>query len=80
MTSLAAQKHRIAHRGVLREGAFADIVVFDPDTIEDIATYAEPRQYPRGITHVLVNGALAVRDGVQTDARPGRFLPRGVSS
>jgi N-acyl-D-amino-acid deacylase len=80
MTSLAAQKHRIADRGVLREGAFADVVVFDPDTIEDIATYAEPRQYPRGIAHVIVNGALAVRDGVQTDARPGRFLPRGVAS
>jgi N-acyl-D-amino-acid deacylase len=79
MTSLAAHKHRIADRGVLREGAFADIVVFNPDTIEDIATYAEPRQYPRGIAHVIVNGTVVVRNGAQTDARPGRFLHRSAA-
>lgn len=76
MTSLAAEKHRLADRGVLRAGAFADVVVFDPDTVEDVATYAEPRQYPRGIAHVVVNGELAVRDGVQTGAGAGRFLRR----
>ena len=76
MTSLPAAKHRVHERGELREGWFADVVVFDPETIEDIATYAEPRQYPRGIDHVVVNGAVAVRGGTQTDARAGRMLRR----
>jgi N-acyl-D-aspartate/D-glutamate deacylase len=50
--------------------------VFDTDTIEDVATYAEPRQYPKGIAHVIVNGQVAVEDGRQTDARAGRMLRR----
>jgi N-acyl-D-amino-acid deacylase len=76
MTSLPAKKHRLGKRGVLAAGWAADIVVFDPDTIEDVATYAEPRQYPKGIAHVVVNGQVAVEDGRQTDARPGRMLRR----
>ncbi len=50
------------------------MVIFDPATIADIATYSEPRQYPAGIGHVIVNGAVAVADGRQTDARAGRML------
>ncbi len=78
MTSLPAKKHRLADRGVLEPGRFADLVVFDPDTIADIATYEDPRQYPPGITHVIVNGEFAVEDGRQTDARPGRMLRRSA--
>jgi N-acyl-D-amino-acid deacylase len=77
MTSLPAAKHRVHERGELREGWFADLVVFDPETVADVATYAEPRQYPRGISHVIVNGSLTVSGGVQTDARAGRMLRRG---
>ena len=71
MTSLPARKHRLEDRGVLQPGAFADIVVFDPETIADIATYAEPRQYPAGIEHVIVNGAVAVERRA-ADRRPRR--------
>ncbi len=77
MTSLPAKKHRLHQRGVLHPGWFADIVVFDQATIEDVATYAEPRQYPRGIEHVIVNGKIAVEGGTQTDAGAGRMLRRG---
>ncbi|HXK34750.1 MAG TPA: D-aminoacylase, partial [Dehalococcoidia bacterium] len=76
MTSLPARKHRIAERGVLREGWHADLVVFDPEAIADVATYEEPRQYPAGIAHVIVNGELAVESGRQTGARAGRMLRR----
>jgi len=76
MTSLPATKHRIAERGELRPGCFADVVVFDPDTIADVATYADPRQYPTGIDYVVVNGAVVVERGAQTSARPGRMLRR----
>jgi len=79
MTSLPARKHRIAERGELRPGWFADIVIFDPGTVADIATYQEPRQYPAGIDCVVVNGQVVARDGRQTDARPGRMLRRGQS-
>ena len=74
MTSLPANKHRIHNRGVLEAGAFADVVVFDPEAIEDVATYAEPRQYPAGIDYVIVNGGVVAAGGAQTDARPGRML------
>src|SRR3990172_1278609 len=74
MTSLPARKHLLRDRGELRPGAFADVVVFNPETIADIATYAEPRQYPAGIEYVLVNGAVAVEQGRQTDAPAGRML------
>jgi N-acyl-D-amino-acid deacylase len=78
MTSLPAAKHRIKDRGVLRPGCFADIVVFDPTAIADVATYAEPRQYPTGIDYVIVNGEVAAERGAQTAARAGRALRRGA--
>jgi N-acyl-D-aspartate/D-glutamate deacylase len=77
MTSLPAQRFGLHDRGGLREGLAADIVVFDPDTIADRATYEEPRQYPAGIEYVIVNGAIAAEHGKQTAARAGRLLRRG---
>jgi len=74
MTSAVTTRLHIQDRGLLREGMFADIVIFDPDTIEDRATFDEPHQLSVGIHHVLVNGVPVVRNGVHTDATPGRAL------
>ena len=76
MTSLPASRLKFADRGRLAVGMKADITVFDPRDIRDVATYAEPHQYPTGISHVLVNGRFAIRDGVQTDALSGQVLRR----
>lgn len=77
MTSLPARKHRLAERGELRPGWFADLVVFDPATVADSATYQEPRQHPLGIRHVIVNGRVVVDEGVHTGASAGRVLRGG---
>jgi N-acyl-D-aspartate/D-glutamate deacylase len=74
MTSLPAAHFGFKDRGVVREGAAADLVVFDPARVRDRATYAAPHAAPDGIVHVLVNGAIVVRDGRQTEARPGAVL------
>lgn len=74
MTSVPAGRLGLRDRGVLRKGALADVVIFDPATVADVATYAEPAQHPVGIQHVVVNGRLAVRDGVETGERAGRLL------
>jgi N-acyl-D-amino-acid deacylase len=76
MTGFPATKFRLRDRGFIRTGYYADLVLFDPATIIDTATYAAPRQYPRGIRHVFVNGIQVVRDGQHTGARPGRALRR----
>lgn len=76
MTSLPAQRLRLADRGVLRVGAVADIAVFNPDKIVDRATFENPHQYPVGIEHVLVNGRVAVESGVVKGERHGRLLRR----
>ncbi len=68
----------IHDRGLLRPGLAADIVVFDPATIRSNATYDEPRQFPEGIDHVIVNGTLVVRDGEHTGATPGRAIRLGI--
>lgn len=78
MTSLPAAKHRLRDRGVLRPGAWADIVIFDPDAVADVATYQEPRRYPSGIDYVIVNGEVAAQEGQQTAARAGRVLRRNA--
>src|SRR5690606_9577696 len=66
-------------RGRLRVGAVADVVVFDPETVADRATFTDPFQYPVGIPHVIVNGSFAVRDGDQTTSRTGRSVrPTGA--
>lgn len=77
MTSLPAKKFRLAERGEIREGYWADLVVFDPATVADIATYEEPHQYPAGIPHVLVNGELVIENGVPVRSSAGQVLRRG---
>jgi N-acyl-D-aspartate/D-glutamate deacylase len=74
MTSLAARQLRIADRGTLKEGYFADVVVFDSLTVSDVATFERPHQYPTGISAVIVNGTVTVRDGRHTSSRAGRAL------
>jgi N-acyl-D-amino-acid deacylase len=74
MTSLAASRVGIMDRGILRPGMMADIVVFDPGTIEDKATYNDPLHYSAGVKHVFVNGRPVVFDGQLTEERPGRAL------
>jgi N-acyl-D-aspartate/D-glutamate deacylase len=78
MTGLAARKFQLTDRGELRAGAFADVVVFDPATVADAATFDDPHRPALGIHHVLVNGSAVVRDGEPTGARPGRPLRRGA--
>jgi N-acyl-D-amino-acid deacylase len=77
MTSMPAARLGLADRGRLVDGLVADLVVFDPATVRANATYHEPRQFPDGIDHVIVNGRHVVEYGVTTGARPGRALRRG---
>lgn len=77
MTSLPAGNLGLRDRGLLAPGNYADIVVFDPDTVGDHATYEEPHQYATGVRHVVVNGRTALADGVPTGNLPGRALRRG---
>jgi N-acyl-D-amino-acid deacylase len=74
MTSLPATNLGLHERGMLKEGYFADVVVFDPKSIADRATYEKPHQYAVGVVHVLVNGVQVLKDGKHTGARPGRAL------
>ncbi len=74
MTSSVADRLGLRRRGQLREGMFADIVVFDPETVSDRATFHDPHQLSVGIEHVWVNGAAVVTDGEHTGATPGRFV------
>ena len=74
MTSLAASRAGIMDRGILRPGMLADIVVFDPKTIEDVATYSDPLHYSVGVKFVFVNGRPVVWDGSITQERSGRAL------
>jgi N-acyl-D-amino-acid deacylase len=74
MTGAPAARLGLRQRGTLRDGAYADVVVFDPATIRSEATYDEPRRYPVGIEHVLVNGTLVVDGGRHTGATPGRGI------
>jgi N-acyl-D-amino-acid deacylase len=74
MTSQAADRTNLADRGILRPGMKADIVVFDPDKIRDVATYEDPHHFSEGISNVVVNGVPVMKDGVMTDSLPGRVL------
>ncbi|MDY7011793.1 MAG: D-aminoacylase [Planctomycetota bacterium] len=74
MTSMSAQKIGLTGRGVLEEGAFADIAVFNPETVADRATYENPHQYPDGIPYVLVNGRVVVENGDYTGELAGKVL------
>lgn len=76
MTQLNAAQLGIADRGVLRRGAFADIVIFDPEVVIDRATMREPTLTATGFHMVMVNGQVVYRDGARTEARPGRIVKR----
>jgi N-acyl-D-aspartate/D-glutamate deacylase len=76
VTSLPARKFRLRDRGVLKDGACADIVVLDPETVTDKGDQLNPRRYPEGIEHVIVNGTIVVKNSKHTGARPGRILYR----
>jgi dihydroorotase/N-acyl-D-amino-acid deacylase len=75
-TSVPAARLGLADRGVVRPGAFADLVVFDPAIVRDEASYVEPVRHPSGIDHVIVNGRPAILSGSETGERPGRLLRR----
>jgi N-acyl-D-amino-acid deacylase len=74
LSALPAANLGLARRGRLAPGYFADVMVFDPATVADRATYEHPHQYAVGVRHVVVNGTPALRDGAVTPARPGRFV------
>jgi N-acyl-D-amino-acid deacylase len=74
LTSLPADVLSIADRGRLRPGAFADIVIFDPQTFQDHSTYEKPMQYATGMSDVFINGKLALKDGIPTGVATGRVL------
>lgn len=74
LAALPSQTLKIQGRGMLKEGYFADIVVFDPAKIQDHATFEKPHQYATGVRHVFVNGVQVLREGEHTGAKPGRFV------
>lgn len=78
MTSITAKKFGLKWRGFLREGFYADIVIFDPNTVNDRATWENPHQYPSGIHHVIVNGQLVIHEGEHTGVLPGKILKKEI--
>ncbi len=74
LTSLSAEKLKIKRRGSLQPGYFADLVLFDPATIQDHATFEKPHQYATGVKHVWVNGIQVLKDGEPTGAKAGKFV------
>jgi N-acyl-D-amino-acid deacylase len=74
LAALPAGNLKLARRGMLRPGYFADVVVFDPNRIADHATFERPHQYATGVVQAFVNGVQVVRDGQHTGAKPGRFV------
>ena len=74
LSGLPATNLGLDHRGFLKEGMFADVVVFDPATITDHATFEKPHQYATGMKHVFVNGVQVIKNGEHTGAKPGRAL------
>jgi N-acyl-D-amino-acid deacylase len=74
LSGLPATNLGLDHRGFLKEGMFADVVVFDPETITDHATFEKPHQYATGVKHVFVNGVQVIKNGEHTGAKPGRAL------
>jgi N-acyl-D-aspartate/D-glutamate deacylase len=74
MTSAVADRLSIRDRGELREGMYADVMVFDPNTVIDRATYEKPHQLSVGMKYVIVNGVAVVSDGKVTGAKPGKVV------
>ena len=79
MSGFPAQRMSMKDRGLVKEGLVADLVVFDPETVIDNATWDDPHQYPTGIPYVFVNGVPIVDKGKHTGARPGKVLRRGLA-
>jgi dihydroorotase/N-acyl-D-amino-acid deacylase len=73
-SALAAQRMRLTDRGVLKQGMWADVVVFDPKTVRDVATYDDPNRLSEGMEYVLVNGVPVIEEGKMTGALPGKVL------
>ena len=71
---LPATNLKSRDRGHLKPGYYADVVVFDPATVQDHATYEKPHQYATGVVHVFVNGVQVLKDGEHTGAKPGRVV------
>jgi len=78
MTSVPAETFGLVDRGVIRAGAFADLVIYDPDTVADRATWKDPHQYPAGIDLVVVNGSVVIRDRDHTGTLAGRILRKPI--
>ena len=74
LTSLPAENLKLKDRGRLKPGYFADVVIFDPTSVKDNATFEDPHQYAEGVKHVWVNGTQVLKDGDHTGATPGRFV------
>ncbi|MEO1357582.1 MAG: amidohydrolase family protein, partial [Pseudomonadota bacterium] len=77
MTGQSAERFGLTERGLVREGYWADLVLFDPETVRDVATFTDPQQPAAGIAAVWVNGHLSYQDGAVQPHRAGRFLKRG---
>jgi N-acyl-D-aspartate/D-glutamate deacylase len=76
MSSFPAQRLCLVDRGLLRPGMKADIAVFDPAKVRDMATFEKPHQYAEGFSYVIVNGQVVFEAGAMTAARPGKVLYR----
>ena len=76
ITSTPAKKFRLTDRGILKVGAYADITIFNPETITDRGDTLHPRVYPKGIEYVFVNGEQVIKNGKHTGATPGKILRR----
>jgi dihydroorotase/N-acyl-D-amino-acid deacylase len=74
MSSFPAERMGLADRGMLRPGLKADVAIFDPARIRDVATFEKPHQYAEGVSYVIVNGNIVLANGAMTTARPGRVL------
>ncbi len=79
MTLLPADRLGLNERGRIQEGAWGDLVIFNPDTVNDKATYEEPNLFPEGIEYVIVNGEIVVEAGQQNKVYPGKVLRRNSS-
>ena len=74
LTSQPAETLKLKNRGRLKAGYFADVVIFDPEKVQDYATFEKPQQYSTGVVHVFVNGTQVLKDGEHTGAKPGKFV------
>ncbi|HWX21295.1 MAG TPA: amidohydrolase family protein, partial [Candidatus Binatia bacterium] len=73
-SALPAQRMRLSDRGVLKVGLWADLVIFDPETVRDVATFQDPNRLAQGMEYVLVNGVPVIAQGKLTGALPGKVL------